>query len=136
MDKESKLHHRCRIEIKLRGYAALIIVLMVSVMLLVIGVSVAIISINQGQMSTIEQKKEAELAFVESCAVDALMRLNITNTIPSSFTLPQGTCNVGSTNSGTSWTITVTGNQENYTKTIQINASKTSNITITSWIEI
>lgn len=136
MGKKSKLHHRCRIKIKLKGYVALIMVITISAMLLVIGLSVAVISINQGQMSTIEQKKEVGLSFVESCAADALMRLSKTNTIPSSFALPLGTCNVGSTKSGTNWTINITGNQENYTKTIQINASRTNKVVVTSWIEI
>lgn len=136
MGTKSKLYDQCRIKIKLKGYAALILVLVVSVMLTVIGVSIAITSINQGDMSTVEQKKEAALSFVESCAADALIKLNNTNAIPTSIVLPLGTCSVGTTNSGTNWTITISGSQENYTKTIQINASRTTNVDVTSWTEI
>lgn len=136
MDKKPRLHHKCRNKIKLNGYAALIMVLSISVMLVVIGVSVAIISINQGQMSTIEQKKEVELAFVESCAAEALMRLNKTGAIPSTIILPLGTCSITSTNTGANWTITATGSQENYTKTIQISATRTTNVDVVSWNEI
>lgn len=136
MGKESKLHHKCRNKIKLSGYAALIMVLAVSVMLVVIGVSVAIISINQGQMSTVEQKKEAELSFVESCAADALMKLDKYRIVPTTISLPLGVCNVTSSRTGFVWTITVTGSQENYTKTIQIQALRTTNVKVLSWNEI
>lgn len=136
MDKKSKLHHQRRIKIKLNGYAALIMVLAVSVMLTVIGVSMAIISINQGNMSTIEQKKESELAFVESCAADVLIKLDKYRTVPTSIILPSGTCGVTVSRTGFNWTITVTGSQENYVKTIQINALRTTSVKVSSWIEM
>lgn len=136
MDKKSKLHYRRRNQIKLKGYVALIMVLMVSVLLLVIGISVALISINQGQMSTVEQKKEAELAFVESCAAEVLLKLDKYRVVPSSVTLPTGTCSVSSSRTGFSWNLTITGSLEGYTKSVQINVLRTTHITINSWVEI
>ena len=136
MDTKSKLHHQCGVKVKLNGYVALIVVLAISVMLTVIGVSIALISINQGDMSTVEQKKEAELSFVESCAADALMKLDKYRAIPSIITLPLGTCSVITSRTGFDWVITVSGSQENYTKTIQINASRTTSVDVTSWTEI
>lgn len=136
MGQESKLHHKCRIKIKLNGYAALIMVLSVSVMILVIGVSVAIVSINQGQMSTIEQKKEAALSFVESCTAETLMKLDKYRVVPTTVTLPLGTCTISNSRSGFDWTITVTGAQENYTKTIRVVVKRTTSVDVNSWMEI
>lgn len=137
MDFQSNLHNRCRNKIELKkGYVALIAVLAISALLMVIGISVTIISINQGQMSTVEQKKEKALFFVESCGSEALMNLNKNGSVPATIILPTGTCTTTVSNAGSTWTITVTGSQENYKKTIQIVATRGSNVTINSWNEI
>ncbi len=120
-----------------RGYIAITSVLVILAVVLIVGTSVSLLSINDIQSSLSSEKGEQTLALVEGCAEDALLRLNNNNAISASFTIPEGTCSVtGITNVGNNWTFTVSATILNYSKSVQISAVRSTTVQVTSWIEI
>lgn len=119
------------------GYIALASVLVIAAVVVTIGLSTSLLSINEAQTSLGGAKNDESLDIVEGCVEDALVRLNKTNAIPTQIPLPQGTCDVTiDAQSGTDWTFTAIGIVDNHTKKIQVEASRTTTISITSWEEI
>lgn len=119
------------------GYIALTSILVIAVVVLTIGISVALISISEGQISLAEKKKEETLDFVESCVEDALLRLNKDENIPSQIKLPEGTCSVNiESQVDNKWVFTVSGQLDNYRKTIKVMAVRGSKINVESWQEV
>lgn len=119
-----------------KGYVALSSVLVIAVIVLILGSTVALLSINTIQSSLASKKGAEVLDIVEGCAEDALLTLNETNNVPSTITLPEGTCDVSIISQlGTDWLFTISATNEGYTKSIRIDASRTSTVTINSWTE-
>lgn len=120
-----------------RGFVALASVLVIGSALVVIGLTVILAAITEAQVGLAEKQKEAVMSLAESCVDDALLRINKNNALPSSLTLPTGTCSV-TTNSqvGSNWTFTVSASLNSYTKTIKVSATRTSSVAVTSWLEI
>lgn len=122
---------------KPNGYVALASVLVIAVIVVIIGNSTSILSINEIQSSLSSKKNEESLDFVEGCVEDALLRLNEDEAIPSSLSLPEGTCSVTiNSQSGDDWTFTVTTTLNGHTKSVQVSATRDTTVTITSWKEI
>ena len=71
------------------GYVALSSILIISVVIFTIGISVALLSVSESQLSLAGKKKEETVDFVESCVEDALLELNNSGSISSSFALPE-----------------------------------------------
>lgn len=118
------------------GYIALASVLVISAVVLIVGTTVALLSINDIQSSLSSQKAEEVLGLVEGCAEDALLRLNNSNTIPSVLTIPQGSCSVViNSQVGANWTFTVSGTIGGYTKSAMVSAARGSTVSVTSWLE-
>lgn len=119
------------------GYIALASVLVIAAVVVSIGLSTSLLSINEAQTSLSGAKNDESLDIVEGCIEDALIRLNEGNAIPTQIPLPQGTCNVTiDAQSGNDWTFTATGIVDNHSKKIQVQATRTTTISITSWEEI
>ena len=122
---------------KNKGYIALSTVLMLSVIIVAIGLTVSLISINEGQLGLAQLRSEQSLALVEACAEEALLALNETNTVPTTISLPDGNCTATTdSQSGNDWTFTVNGTFDSYQKSLQLQVTKTNTITITSWKEV
>jgi len=120
-----------------KGYIALTTVLVVGVVLLIIGLSVSLIAISEGQLSLSGRRNETTRDLTESCVEDALLLLNTTNTVNTTITLPEGTCTLTVNSTvGTTWDFTVTSTNETLTKKIQVIAVRGSTVTVTSWLEI
>lgn len=120
-----------------KGYIAITSILIILAVVLIVGTSISLLSVNDIQSSLSSEKGEQALTLVEGCAEDALLRLNNNNAIPASFTIPEGTCNVtGISNVGNNWTFTVNATILNYSKSIQISATRTTTVQVTSWLEI
>lgn len=119
------------------GYVSIATVLVVGFVLLSVGMSVILNSINETQSSYAETRKEQVLGFVESCIQDGLIRLNKYGTVPASIVLPDGTCTVTiNSQVGNTWDFTTTGSLSGHRKTIRVVATRTSTIAITSWLEL
>ena len=120
-----------------KGYIAITSILIILAVVLTIGTTVSLISINNIQASLTDQKGGEALAIVEGCAEDALLRLNNNNSIPVTITLPEGNCNITNiSNVGNDWTFTVSTTILNYSKSLQISATRTNTVQVTSWMEI
>lgn len=119
------------------GYIAISSVLVIAAVVLVIGTTISLVSISEGQISLSSYQNDVVLDGVEGCTEDALLYLNENNSLPGTITTPQITCTITvNSQSGSNWTITVSGTQSGHTKNIQVQLIRTTTIAITDWQEI
>ena len=118
------------------GFIAFSSILLVSALVAVITLSVSLNSISEAQQSLSLNGRDKAINFVESCVQDVLLTLNSTNTLPTSVTLPLGSCTI-TTNShiGNNWFFTTVGTISGYTRSIYVESTRTSTVTITKWID-
>lgn len=120
-----------------KGYVAIATVIVVGFVMLAVGMGVTLNSINEIQSSFSDTQKEESIGFVESCIQEVLLDINKTDTAPATVILPDGTCTVTiNSHVGSNWDFTVTGTYLGYKKTIRVTATRTTTVTVTSWIEI
>jgi maltose-binding protein MalE len=121
----------------MRGYIAITTVLIIGVIVLMISLTTALTSVNQTQYSLNNNFKSNTLSFVESCVDDALIKLNLNNSLPSDIILPIGTCTLTvNSNIGNLWDFTVTGSSNFITKSIRVSVTRDTTIQLNSWQEI
>jgi hypothetical protein len=119
------------------GYIAIVTVLVIGAVMLLVGMAVVLNSINTGQGSLGEIKKEASLGYTESCAEEALLRINNDNALPTVIILPEGNCTVTiNSQTGSGWDFTVSGNWSGYSKSVRVTATRGSTVAVNSWKEI
>lgn len=119
-----------------RGYVAISIVLILSAIILGIIVTVAQLSIGEGQVALSLSKGEDTLDFVEGCMEDALLNINASSSYSGgTITRPEGTCSITVSKSGSTYTTTATTTATTYNRTIQTVLTRSSGISITSWKE-
>lgn len=122
---------------KTGGYVAITTVLIVGVIILVISLTTALTSVNQSQFSLHRQYAIDNLSLTESCVDEALINLNENNLIPSTITLPLGSCSLTvDSNVGTTWVFTVTSTHNSTVHSVRVNATRDTIIKINSWQEI
>ncbi len=120
-----------------QGFIAITSILVIGAVVLIVGVTTSLLSINDIQSALSNRKNDRSLGIVEGCVEDALITLNETNAIPATITLPEGSCSVTiNSQVGASWTFTVSGSYQNHTKRIQVIANRSSSVVITSWNEL
>lgn len=118
------------------GYIAISSVLVICAVIVIIGTTVALSSISEGQMSLAGIQSRQALDILEGCADEALLYINENNTITPTIDTPQGTCTL-TVNSitGVNWSITLSTTVSGYAKTMDITVIRNSTMTITSWEE-
>lgn len=120
-----------------KGYIMLSSILVILAVVVVIGISTSLLSVNDLLSSNSGEKGEAALDFVESCAEDALLYLNENNSLPSSVTILSQSCNVNiNSQVGNNWDFNVTGIIEGNARSFRIKVIRDSTLTVTSWTEI
>ena len=118
------------------GYIAITIILVIISVVLVIGTSVSLLSIHDIQMSLSNKNGLTALNIVEGCADNLLLNLNEENNIPSSISLPEGTCSVTiNSQTGDDWEFTVQTTINGYSKSAEYAATRGSNVFVTRWVE-
>ncbi len=116
------------------GYTAISTILVILVIITAISTTVTLSSIDDLQSSFAQLQGNQAQALTESCIADALLRLNTQNSLPTTVTLPQGSCTVTlDSQLGNDWTFTTTGTFDTYTQSIQVTANRSSTVAITSW---
>jgi hypothetical protein len=134
---DNQLPNKQASQLKEGGFVALASVLVIAAIVLVLGISVSLLSINEIQTSFSSNKAARVLYLVEACAEEALLELNEDNTITSPIVLPEITCSATiNAQTGSSWDFTISGTFDEYTQQIQVQAERTTSITVTSWEQI
>ncbi len=119
------------------GYIAISSVLVIMVVVLVIGTTVSLLSINDIQGSLSNKKGLEALDLVEGCVEDALLQLHSSNLLSATITIPEGVCTISDISQvGTEWTFTVSGSFNGYTKNMHVSANRQSAVEVTSWMEL
>ena len=119
------------------GYVALASVLVIAAIVVSIGLSTSLLSINEAQNSLASKKSEETLDLVEACAEEALIKLSRDANVPSTITLPEGTCNVTENSQvGSNWDVTIEHTFEKYTKRVRLDVDRSTTITINGWNEV
>lgn len=122
---------------KQKGYIAFSSVLIISAVILIIGVTLTLTSISEAQKALSGRRREEVIDRVEACIEDAIYSINTTNSLPSTITLPEGTCSLTvDSNTGFSWTFTVTATTNGYTKSVQVTTTRATTITPMTWKEL
>ncbi len=120
-----------------QGFIALSMILIITAVVMSIATTVTFLAIGEAQSALTQQKGEDAWTFVEGCAEDALLKIHANSTYAGgTITRPEGTCSVTVTTGNPNWNITVTTTATNYKRSVQIQATRGSTITITSWEEI
>ncbi|HKY73799.1 MAG TPA: hypothetical protein VJ246_00610 [Patescibacteria group bacterium] len=120
-----------------KGYVAISSIVVIAAVVIVVGITVSLVSINEAQVAFSGRKSEEVLNIVEACIEDALYKLSGTNTLPSTITLPQGTCSViTDAHIGNSWTFTTIATVSSHAKAVQVQATNSATISIGQWKEI
>lgn len=120
-----------------KGYIAIASILVISAVAVIIGTAVALQSINEIQTALSHKKGQESLQLVEGCTENALIRLNRVASLSATVTIPEGSCSVTiNSNTGNNWTFTVSGTVNNYTKSVQVSATRGDTFTITNWQEL
>lgn len=117
------------------GYIALSTVLITLALVMLIGLSASLLSINDLQSSLSGKRSNSSIDLVESCVEEVLLKLNEENTITAGpLSLPQGDCSVTiNSQAGDTWDITISASLDGYTKSVNVNSSRSSTVTINNW---
>jgi hypothetical protein len=118
---------------KNNGFAAIASLLVISAIILVIGISVSLLSVSGLTQSLSTYKSNYSLNLVESCVEKALSDLNQNDSLSTSYSLPEGDCQLTINQNGPDWDFTVEGSFDDYSHQIRIKANKSSTISINSW---
>src|SRR3989344_7227915 len=119
------------------GYIALITTLILAAIIISIGITTSLLSINQAQSSLAGIKNEILLNNTESCIEDILLTLNNTGLLPSFVTIPEGECFIIVVERDRSiWKFNATMALAPYSKTIEVQAERNMSMVISSWKEI
>lgn len=120
-----------------RAYIALVSFLIVSAVVLLIGITLAILGVSEAQMSLAEERGQGSLALAEGCAEDAILSSYYDiNYSGGTENYPEGSCVVGVAKDGNNWTITTAATVSGHTKKVKVKINRSGKITITSWKEI
>ncbi len=120
-----------------RGYIALSSVLVTLALVLLIGVSTSLLSINDLLSSYSSKKSNEAVDLAEACVEDVLLKLNENNTVlAGSLSLPLGDCSVTiNLHDGDSWDFTVITDVDGFYKSVNVIANRGSTVTISKWLD-
>jgi hypothetical protein len=120
-----------------KGFVALSTVLMISAVVLVIVVSSAYLGISEMITSFSLVSAESNLALVEGCTEDYLLKISNNPTFSGgNISRPEGTCTVVINQSAPAWDITVSSTNTAYTRKVRAQITqRTFGNFITSWRE-
>ena len=123
---------------KQHGFIAISTVLLISAAVLVIATTVSLTGIGSAQSSLAVNKGENNLALVEGCADDYLLKIRSNPSFTATnITRPEGTCTVTINSGNPNWNIVISSTDPIYKRKVQVLFIRTATgITVTSWKEI
>lgn len=123
-----------------KGFVAIATVLILSSVVVAIAATVTLLSIGEAQSSLSLYKGEDNLAFIEGCVEDVVLKIRANSTYNGTSILrPEGTCSITYNPGGsgpTNWDITVTSATAYQRKIEVIFVRNATGINLTSWKEI
>lgn len=121
---------------KPNGYIAIASMLVVTAVVVTVGILAAFSSIGNAQMALGGAQADGARSLAQACLEDALLKINKTALVPSTVSTPQGTCTITTDSQvGSDYTVSVTATKDNRTKKITTSVSRTTNVSVTSWLE-
>lgn len=121
-----------------RGYIAFTTFLILSAVVLLVGTSLALLSVFEIQQSFAARKGSEALYLAEGCAADALLSSFYDESYAGGATTPpEGNCTVTVSKVGDNWVITAAGTVTGgYVRRVRVNIIRGNSIQILSWREV
>ena len=120
-----------------KGYIAISTVLVISAVVFVLILTTTLVTISGAQGAMSGKTGGETVDITEGCTEEVLLSINKNNTVPTSLILPEGNCTVTlDSHIGNDWTFTTTGTVNVYTRKVQVQANRGSQVTVTNWKEI
>lgn len=122
----------------MKGYIAFTTLLVLSAIILLSGVTLALLSISQAQQSLAAEKGEEAHALAEGCMEDALLSSFFNeNYSGGARTSPEGSCSTTVSKVGGNWVLTSTSTVDGrYKRRIRVNILRADTLQVLSWQEI
>lgn len=118
----------------MKGFAALLSVIIIGSVLVAVGMMVTLTSINEGQMSLSGYLRSKSRALTDACIEEALLSVNSNNSLPGQVVTPLGVCPlVVNSQSADFWDFTVVSNSAGYRSGSRITLNRTTILSIISW---
>lgn len=121
-----------------KGFIAITSVIIIASVVLAISLSATYLSIGEGQSALSLTEGEHTLNQVESCVEEALFKIRQSPTYAGgTLNHPDGfSCLINVVRVANNYTVTVTNLNSDYTRSIEVAANRTGQLSITSWKEI
>lgn len=117
-----------------KGMAAIITVIILGAVMVIIGTTMTLTSISEGQATVSETKVKKNQAILDACSEESLININENNTLPSTITTTLGSCNITvNSHIGTSWDFTLGTNGTMSSLKTNITLNRGSIIGISNW---
>lgn len=121
------------------GFIAIFLVIALLAFSLSLSTAVTYLSINESQSGLALARGAAALALAEGCADDALLlSLRDENYMGGAYEYLGGACNVSIAKNGTIWTMDISANKDNFTRSLEIIVDRQlvpPLLTLQSWLE-
>ena len=117
-----------------KGYAAIISIIIIGILMTLLGTAGTYLGIGNAQSGISYQSNQKSLQLIDSCLEDALLTYNETNTLPTSITVPTGTCSLTiNSQTGTTADITLSHSLNNYPYSINVSLDRNTTVSIVSY---
>ena len=121
----------------MKGFAALVSVIIIGAVMVAAGMMVTLTSINEGQMSLSRLQGGDSHGLLDACVEDSLLFINENSTLPQTIVTTLGNCTTTlNSQIGTSWDFTLNGGLGAYQCTTRIKLDRSSNLNIGSWQDL
>lgn len=119
-----------------KGIAAIITVIILGAVMVLIGTTMTLTSISEGQATVTETKFKKNQTLLDACTEESLITINKDNTLPSTITTTLGSCNIiVNSQVGTSWDFTLETSDTIPPLKTNIILNRESTINISSWLD-
>ena len=129
---------KLKIENSKKGYIAFITLLVLSAIILLAGVTLALLSISQAQQSLAAEKGEAAYSLAEGCMEDALLSSFFDeNYAGGTKSTPEGSCLISVSKVAENWVLISTATiDSSYKRRIRVNILRGTDLQVLSWQQI
>lgn len=118
----------------MKGMAEIITVIILGAVMVLIGTTMTLTSISEGQTTVAETKVKKNQVLLDACAEESLITINKDNTLPSTIITTMGPCSVTiNSQVGTSWNFNLGTSGEISSLELNIVLNRGATIAISNW---